>query len=85
MTCGVGYECAPPGGCSEHFRSLALFDSHQSFRGEGPVVCLTPGQMVAKGWRIDAAGAWTENEGPGKGGARHSDPTDCSQSDGEAA
>lgn len=97
MTCGVGYECAPPGGCGEHFRSLARFDQHQRYTGGSILsLCETPeelsrprygkdGKMVRPALHRDSAGLWTDNEGSGRGGDRSGTPTDSSQSDGEAA
>lgn len=94
MSCSVGYECAPPDGCGEHFRSLALFDGHQTYSGSSVFPrCETPAELAAAKFNAkgdfvrgplhkDASGLWSDNDGPGRGGNRLSDPADCSETDG---
>ena len=52
---GGGY-----GGCCESFRSLGGFDKHRTGPHEptGQRRCLTPDEMIAKGWTVDDNHTW---------------------------
>lgn len=47
------------GGCCQSFTSLSGFDRHRTGRHEpNERRCLTPDELLAKGWTVDEAGAW---------------------------
>jgi hypothetical protein len=44
--------------CGETFRGLKGFDEHVLEKGKRLDRCLTPKEMRAKGWSLNAAGYW---------------------------
>jgi hypothetical protein len=55
-----GGHCSPvTGGCCQSFRSATAFNKHLTGRyGDGEKQCLTPDEMLAKGWTVDDNATW---------------------------